>query len=263
MKIGSQARSFGEGIYSNEETFLSVVREAGEIGIKGLETNWKNVERYFDSPGVFRGKLKEAGLEFIGAHYGSRLFDPAARDVTLSDMRRIAPFVSAVGGEYVVCSGHAPKDTPITEDTWRGMAERLNAIGDICMAAGVTTTYHNHWWEPENDGLGKLVELTDPSRVGFAFDTGHCARAGRDAAQMVRELGDRLAFVHLADYSPDADNAGLRPILGEGLLDIDAVVGALREVKPESWVVLEEDTVFGSAREHVLKCVEVLRQFCD
>ena len=263
MKIGSQARSFGAGIYSTEDDFVSVVREAGEVGIKGLETNWKNVERYFESPEVFRPRLEDAGLTFIGAHYGSRLFDPGTRDETLADMKRIAPFVSAVGGSYVVCSGHAPKNSPITQDTWARMAERLNEFGDICVAAGVTTTYHNHWWEPENDGIGKLVELTDPGRVGFAFDTGHCARAGRDAAQTIRELGDRLAFVHLADYSPDAENAGLRPILGEGLLDIDAVVDALREVKPDCWVVLEEDTKQGSAREHVPKCVEVLREFCD
>ena len=228
-----------------------------------METNWKNVERYFESPEAFRSRLNDAGLEFIGAHYGSRLFDTGTREETLADMKRIAPFVSNVEGSYVVCSGHAPKDAPITEDTWARMAERLNAFGDICVAAGVTTTYHNHWWEPENDALGKLAELTDPERVGFAFDTGHCARAGRDVAQTIRELGDRLAFVHLADHSPDADNPGLRPMLGEGTLDIDAVTDALREVKPESWVVLEEDTKLGSAREHVAKCVELLRRFCD
>ncbi|MDP6778664.1 MAG: sugar phosphate isomerase/epimerase [Candidatus Latescibacteria bacterium] len=263
MRIGSQARSFGKGIYSSEDEFLSVVREAGEIGIKGLEANWKNVERYFESPDPFRHSLHEAGLEYIGAHYGSRLCDPVTRDDTLVDVERIAPFVSAVGGSYVVCSGHAPQDGAVTGDTWAAMAERLNEFGGICARSDVSVTYHNHWWEPENDGLGRLAELTDPSTVGFAFDTGHCARAGGDVARALREFDSRLAFVHLADYAPDADNPGLRPPLGDGLLDIDAVVDALREVKPESWVVLEESTDRASARDQVSKCVEILSRFCD
>ena len=53
MKLGCQARSFGKGIYPDETTFLDVVRQIGEVGFTGLETNWKNLEQYFEFPEKF------------------------------------------------------------------------------------------------------------------------------------------------------------------------------------------------------------------
>ena len=262
MKLGTQARSFGEGIYASEEEFLSVVREAGEVGLEGLESNWKNMERYFDTPDVLKRKLDEAGLELIGAHYGGKYWDPATRDETVSDLRRIAPFVAAVGGSFVVCSGHAPQNQPPSDDTWERMAERLHELGDVCGPEGVTVAYHNHWWESEADGLGKLADLTDPAKVSFGFDTGHHTRAGGDAAQAIRTFGNRLAIVHLADYAADGEGAALRPPLGEGELDLAAVKAALCEIGFDGWVVLEEQTQRAAAREHVSRCVALMREFC-
>jgi len=261
MRLGSQARSFGEGIYASEEEFLSVVREAGEVGLEGIESNWKNMERYFDAPDEFKRKLVEADLELIGAHYGGKFADESTRHQTLSDLKRIAPFLAVVEGSFVVCSGHAPKGEPVTQDTWEKTAERLHEFADICAPEGVTVAYHNHWWESEAGGIAGLAALTDASKVGFAFDTGHHTRAGCDAAQTIRELGSRLALVHLADHAPDADGAALRPPLGEGRLDMTAVKAALREVGFNDWLVLEEQTERATARKQVRRCVELLRRF--
>lgn len=50
MKLGCQARSFGEGIYPDEAAFLSVVRQIGELGFGGVEANRNNIERYSGPP---------------------------------------------------------------------------------------------------------------------------------------------------------------------------------------------------------------------
>jgi len=75
MRIGTQARSFGAGIYGDEAQFLSVLRDAGALGFEGIESNWKNLERWFGQPEAFRALLDGNELALIGAHYGGALAD--------------------------------------------------------------------------------------------------------------------------------------------------------------------------------------------
>ena len=253
MRIGTQARSFGEGIYAEESQFLSVLSDAGALGFEGVESNWKNLERYFEQSEAFRGILGENGLTLIGAHYGGALADSSGLAELTEGVRQTAAFVSAVSGEHIVFSCRAPEED--TEQAWAVVAERLNDLGRVCQDNGVVLTCHNHWWEPAGVGLDTLVRCTDPGLVGIAFDTGHYTRAGRDAAAAIAELGGRMPLIHLADW--DGED---RPCLGQGDLDTDAVRTALVDVGFEGWLVLEENTEFGNAIDHVAAALQVARQ---
>lgn len=237
VHFGCQARTFGQGVYKDEAAFLDVVRQIGEVGFEGIETNWKNLERYFDRPAEFAKILQNARLKLIGAHMGG-----ASSPKLLGDVGRTAQFVKAVGGTYIVFSGAYPKARPLPADTWPKMAEFLNEVGRACAKHGVRCLYHNHWTECESDGLEHLCKLTDPKLVGFAFDTGHAVRAGKDPAAVIGVLGKRLGLIHLADASEEVASVTKRPPLGEGRLKIPAVVEALRKVAFNQWIVLEEET---------------------
>jgi len=258
MKFGCQARSFGEGIYAEERGFLEVVREMVEVGFEGIETNWKNLERYFGKPADFAAILKAARMSLVGAHMGGNPW-AATLSALLADVGRTAQFVKAVGGGGVVFSGSLPKDTQQTSNTWRQMADFVNEVGSVCANSGVGCLYHNHWWECEGNGLNILNELTNPRRVGFAFDTGHAVRAGKDPAVMIGMLGGRLGMIHLADFDDQCPTPGKRPPLGEGRLNIPAVAEALRKVGFDKWIVLEEETKVGAARTQVEKGLAVFR----
>jgi sugar phosphate isomerase/epimerase len=269
MRFGCQARSFGEGIYKDEATFLDVVRQVGEVGFEGLETNWKNLERYFGRPADFAKVLKDARLTLIGAHMGGNPWGPPPRENTLADVGRTAQFVKSVGGTCIVFSGSLPKGRPNSAESWRQMADFANEIGgacadkDICAggasASGGGCLYHNHWWECEASGLEIVHELTDPKLVAFAFDTGHAVRAGKDPAAMIRMLSRRLGMIHLADFDERLPSPGKRPTLGEGRLNMSSVVEALRAVAFDKWIVLEEETQVGAARPQVEKAFAVLQ----
>jgi len=241
-RFGCQARTFGEGIYADETTFVGVVRQIGEVGFEGVETNWKNLERYFDRPAVFLRILKDSRLELIGAHIGGSPWTAAARAKVLDDVNRTARFVKAVGGSFVVFSGAYPKARPVPETAWSQMAEFMNEVGRICANNGVRCLYHNHWVECDADGLERLCRLTDPKLVGFAFDTGHALRAGKDPAAVIAVLGKRLGLVHLADSVAPGPTPPHRPPLGDGRLKIAEVAAALRKVNFDQWIVLEEET---------------------
>jgi len=256
MRLACQARSFGDGIYADEQAFLEVLGEIGEIGFEGMEANWKNMERYFRTPDVFADELTAADVALLGAHYGGTLWDPSQRETLLDDCEDIARFVMAVGGEYVVCSCPGPKDDVTRDDALVRMAECLDELGGICATHGIRIAYHNHFWESEGQGLVRLADSTDVANVAFAYDTGNDIQGGGDPAATLRALGDRVKVVHLKDHS-ESDRAAL----GEGVLDLDAVKGVLEEGGFRHWVVLEEETKPADARTHVEACMGLMRQF--
>ena len=261
MKLGCQARSFGKGIYPDEATFLDVVRQTGEVGFVGLETNWKNLERYFEAPETFKSILDDAGLEFIGAHYGAPHWDEAERGRIREEGVQIADFVAAVGGRYIVCSGRRPNQGDVAEEMWEKTAEGLNLLGDECAPKGVKLAYHNHWWECEQEGLPKLAQYASPDTVGFAFDTGHHERAGKNSADLVRALPGRMDIIHLGDYASDAGGNVLRPRLGSGVLDLADLRSALEGFT--GWLVLEEENDVASPIDEVSECIKVMREFVE
>ncbi|MDP6040035.1 MAG: sugar phosphate isomerase/epimerase family protein [Candidatus Latescibacteria bacterium] len=261
MKLGCQARSFGKGIYSEEADFLTAVGQIGKLGFAGLETNWKNLERYFQDPKKFKDILDEANLEFIGAHYGAGHWDESERDRIRDEGLQIADFVSAVGGRYIVCSGRRPNKGDVSEEMWEKTGEGLNLLGEACAPKGVKLAYHNHWWECEQDGLVTLAKYANLETVGFAFDTGHHERAGKSAAELVRAMPDRMDIIHLSDYAADAGGNVFRPRLGTGRLDLPALRSALEGFT--GWLVLEEENDVESPAEQVAECIEVMRQFVD
>ena len=258
MKLGCQARSFGEGIYPDEATFLAVVRQIGELGFEGLEANWKNMELYLDQPAEFSRILSGFGVALTGAHYSNALWDPARREEVSTDLRRLARFVATAGGSFVVCSSGRPKGDSVSSDTVRGMAEHLNDYGSICDRLGATLAYHNHSWEARDGVLEGLAEHTDPRHVAFTFDTGNYIQGGADPISALRSLGERIAIVHLKDYGKGEGAA-----LGQGELDLDQVEKALRQMGYDAWVMLEEETKPASPYRHATRCLDILRRISD
>lgn len=247
VEFGCQARTFGLGVCKDEASFLAVVRQVGQLGFAGLETNWKNLERYFDRPAEFAAILDGARLKLIAAHMGGSPWNTKGVETLREDVGRTAEFVEKLGCHYVVFSGALPKE-PLPPDTWQTMARFVNDVARICAVHGVKVLYHNHWRDCEGDALETLCELTDPERVGFAFDTGHALHAGKDPAALIGVMGRRLELVHFADYAGDRGSATQRPPLGEGCLKIAEVVAALRRAGFKGWIVLEEETSSADGR---------------
>jgi sugar phosphate isomerase/epimerase len=259
VHFGCQARTFGEGIYKDEPAFLNVVRQIGEVGFEGIETNYKNLERYFDRPAEFAKILKDARLKLIGAHMGGAPWNAAAVPKLLGDVERTSRFVKVVGGDCVVFSGAFPKARPLAADTWQKMAEFMNEVGRVCAKNGVRCLYHNHWVECEGDGMEQLCKLTDSKLVGFAFDTGHAVRAGKDPAAIISVLGKRFGVIHFADASEQVSSVTKRPPLGEGRMEIPVVVEAIQKAGFNQWIVLEEETT-GNGRLLAEKGLAVFRK---
>lgn len=95
------------------------------------------------------------------------------------------------------------------------------------------------------------------SRIGLCLDTGHLLIGGGDPVRVAVEHPDRIAHMHLKDVDlawarkvqdgsasyTEAVAAGMYVALGEGDVDVAAIVGSLEGAGYTGWYVLEQDTI--------------------
>jgi inosose dehydratase len=103
-----------------------------------------------------------------------------------------------------------------------------------------------------DDDVRMLVEATG---VGICLDTGHMSIGGVDVLRFAREHAGRVSHVHLKDVDPglaaqvregtleygDDVAQGLYRPLGQGDVQVGAVVQALEQGGYRGWYVLEQD----------------------
>ncbi|WP_200531842.1 sugar phosphate isomerase/epimerase [Halorubrum sp. LN27] len=120
------------------------------------------------------------------------------------------------------------------------VATRLNSLADALGAEGVRLAYHNHDQEfAAVDGapaIERLIDRTD-ERVGFEVDVGWTLVGGADPAALIDRHADRITHVHVSDTDL---RRGESVALGEGDVDLDAVVASARDADCE-WLVYEHD----------------------
>ena len=132
----------------------------------------------------------------------------------------------------------------------------LDRLDAAASARGLAATFHPH--------VGTMVESGDEtervlagSTIGLCLDTGHLLIGGGDPVAVARRSPERIAHVHLKDVAADvADRvrhedlsytdgvrAGMYRALGQGDVDVAAIVTALEGAGYAGWYVLEQDTI--------------------
>jgi inosose dehydratase len=112
--------------------------------------------------------------------------------------------------------------------------------------------------------VGTMIETGDEvqqvlagSSISLCLDTGHLLIGGTDPAELARQAPERIAHLHLKDvdsmiaarvqsgqltYS-DAVREGMYRPLGQGDVDVPAIIGHLWAHGYGGWFTLEQDTI--------------------
>jgi inosose dehydratase len=175
--------------------------------------------------------------------------------------------VDGSGDRDVVAGGADSEAAPSFSDAgWEALADLLHLIADEAAALGHPAVFHPHaaTYVETLDEIDRLVDSTDPARVGICLDTGHHLVAGGDPVGAIRSLGDRTRHVHLKDVDPevlaglrdgaykghsDAVRHGLFTELGAGALDLDNVLASLAARAYDGWLMVEQDRSLGPPSE--------------
>jgi D-psicose/D-tagatose/L-ribulose 3-epimerase len=148
----------------------------------------------------------------------------------------IGPFCSAVG--------YLPGRRR-TEDEWSRCVEGLRALGEYADGFGVRVAveplnrFETFFLNTAADAL-RLCEAVDHPRIGILYDTFHANIEEKNQAAAIRLLGKHIFHVHTCEND--------RGIPGSGPIDWAGVVGALREIGYDDWLVIES---FGPAIQEI------------
>jgi inosose dehydratase len=233
-----------------------VLSEMRELGLRATElgpTGYLGTE-----PADIRARLDSRGLRLIGG------FLPVPMHVgTQGDLDEAAAAIrtlAAAGSEVVVLAarsadGSYDRKVPLDDGDWGVLLATLREVQRIAADHGLIPTLHPHVGTAIED-RASVLRLLDGSDVLLCLDTGHLLIGGMEPLELVELAAERIAHVHLKDVRTsvaatvsaggssyiDAVRAGLYTPLGDGDLDIAAIVRALEDAGYEGWYVLEQDS---------------------
>ncbi|GAA3664366.1 TIM barrel protein [Nonomuraea antimicrobica] len=270
-KVANAPVSFGVFELSDAPPPLTadeMVRALAEAGYEGIDSGPIG---YLGTGSELTDRLSGAGLLLCGGWVDLRYGDARAYAGGLPALEAaLDVFAAAPAGDLpprptLACSGSAERfarpggSVPgLTAAEWPAYAARVQEAADRCRERGFEPAFHHHLgtYVETPDDVERLLELTD---VQLCLDTGHLLLAGGDPVTKLREWSDRVGHVHIKDGDTKilaqalADGVDLRELmgrggfarLGEGELDLPAVVRTLDEIGYAGWIVIEQDTLPG------------------
>jgi inosose dehydratase len=224
-------------------------------------------------PALLNEELRARGLTMVGAFVGLALRDPAKRDAEIERALVTAQFLKETGGTHLIAAdsgddrrradaGHVDPAGALSDAAWRSLGLGLNELGEALEPMGMRLVFHNHvgTYVETPEETARLLDETDPARVGWCLDCGHLAYGGGDTLELLGRYGDRVGHVHIKDVDgailakaraegwsfAQALKRFIFPPLGEGIVGIPALIEALRSHGYDGWLVIEQDTTPGN-----------------
>ncbi|GAB6897649.1 TIM barrel protein [Kineosporia succinea] len=237
---------------------LPAQRVLGDMRSLGLRATEFGPDGFLpDAPADKAATLSSYGLRAVGGFLPVVLHDD--RHDPLPAVDAFVDACRAAGAGVVVLAavtgGQGYDARPVLDDTqWTTLLARLDRISEHVGARGLLAVVHPH--------MGTLVENADDvrrvlegSRIGLCVDTGHLVAAGADPVAITLANPARVAHVHLKDVDAalaarvrageisfsDAVAGGLWRVLGQGSVDVRAMIDALEAAGYRGWYVLEQD----------------------
>jgi inosose dehydratase len=244
----------GWGYQLSPEVVLGQMRDVGitatEFGPDGFLP---------DDPAGKAQVLAAHGLRAVGQFVPVVLHDPG-HDPLPEVERAMDALVVAEASTVVIAAATGAEgydDRPVLDDHgWATLLANLDRITDSAGARGLVGTLHPH--------VGTMIESGEEtervlagSHVGLCLDTGHLLIGGADPVSIARRHPARIRHVHLKDVRKDlvarvrsgeksyteAVADGMYVPLGEGDVDIAAIITSLEGAGYAGWFVLEQDTI--------------------
>jgi inosose dehydratase len=238
-------------------------RVLGDLRLAGLTATELGPEGYLPTePARLSALLRSYGLGCAGTFAPVLLHDDDHDPV--ADIAGRLDMLNACAADVLVLAAATGADGYDSRPTLRGvqwdtLLANLDRLADAAARRGVLAVLHPH--------VGTMVETPDDvdhvlagSSVQLCLDTGHLLISGTDPVELATAVPDRIGHVHLKDVD-DALAARVRSgelsytqavaqrmytPLGQGDIDIAAIVTALRDNGFDGWYVLEQDTILGT-----------------
>ncbi len=226
--------------------------------------------------------LARHGLKPAPGYLGADFWDADQEETILERARTLASFAREIGCTelYVAAGGFDKYITPtgktrnqiaanarpedaMTEAEWKQFVRALNKVGEITLAQGVKSCFHNHVGSTieTREEIDKLFSLVDRSVLFQGPDIGHLAWGGVDPVQFCRDYAADIKTLHIKDINPQVyqegrangwdyatfSKNGIFAEIGEGMVNYAALFDILKQAGFKGWVIVETDVTTKSS----------------
>ncbi len=230
------------------------IEDIAALGFRGIQLR-SNCIQEFGSAAAVLALLEQHRLKLVALSSGDFRSDPATLSEEITKHLAHAKFLRDAGGLYLQVTDTRPKDRAATPADYKRLGQALTELGKRTADLGISLGYHNHMGSlgerPEE--LEQILSAADARYAKLELDIAHYFQGGGDPVKAVEKYGDRLLFLHIKDVerlsgAPGAKDSYRFVELGRGLVDIPAVLEALRKVNFRGWAIVELDSVPDKAR---------------
>lgn len=134
----------------------------------------------------------------------------------------------------------------------------LDRAYSLCREYKIRLVFENH---PDRETPEKIKELIGDRKdwFGACVDTGWFATFDIDASRAIRKLGGKVFHVHLKDIKKAGSHETCA--LGDGIVNIPAVISALREISYDGYLSIEHEPEYHDPVQDVKKSLSRLREW--
>ena len=238
-----------------------VLREVSDLGLRAVELGPRGFLP--DDPGEVARTLQRHDLRLAAGFLPAVLHRPESRAAALESVTAAAKTLSAAGADLLVLAaklgngaGGYDRSAELSDLEWKALLEGLDEARGAAARHRLPVALHPHYGTAveRRDHVERVVASSD---VALCVDTGHLLVGGADPVEVVRAANGRVAHVHFKDVDTalaarvqngeigyrDAVVRGLYRPLGDGDVDVAAVVKLLEGAGDDGWYVLEQEVV--------------------
>jgi inosose dehydratase len=232
------------GITWQNADIAQAIGNVSSEGFYGFETFGEVFDTWESRPGGLGAVLEAHQLPLISAYCNVNLTDPVRRKDEVARAIRWAGIVKKYGGRVTVIGPN-----PVHRDTYdfgQNKANIVAALNEICQAVsdtGLTAALHQHTGTcvESRDETYAVLESVNTNYVRFGPDIGQLTKGGSDAVQVVKDFLPIIEHMHLKDYNGENSHlAGYCP-LGQGKVNIPAILDLMEKKKLHGMVMVELD----------------------
>ncbi len=236
--------------------FDHALQTISRLGFKGVQLlGWTSDAFAGGKSGDLREQLSALHLQPVTLSCSDLDLDPANLADVSEKFHSYATFFKQLNGRYLQMTDGGRPDAKYTATQIKAFGQGMNQLGKIARDAGLAMGYHPHVGTlgETREGLGRVLDATDPRYVKLIADVAHLTLGGSDPAEVISTYRERLLFCHFKDIRKDAAELhqknpdALRQTkfqfteIGAGIVNFPAIVRTFREIAFNGWVIVELD----------------------
>lgn len=212
-------------------------------------------------------EVGQRGLHISGGTVAGGLHHPDAWDGVLTEARKVASLLQAVGARYLVylpemfrdiADGEYLQPAELSREEWGRLVTRISELGRIISEEfGVSLMFHPHADShvATQAEVERFLEYTDAATVSLCLDTGHISYCGGDNLALIERFSERIGYVHLKQVDPvllgqvqaeklsfaQAVRLGVMCEPPLGIPDMEPLIEALSGLDADLFAIVEQD----------------------